>query len=149
MSRPRIVERILDYVRIDTQSDENSDTCPSIERQFELGRLLVEELKGLELKGVGEPEGTMDENGYVLAALPGTALGTVGVCAHMDTAPAFNGMGVNPQMVEGWSIGDTSAIFSIPWDSATHSHSFLFLIKPNMSTSLDFQMRFYYSIESK
>jgi tripeptide aminopeptidase len=101
LSRTRIVERILDYVRIDTQSDENSDTCPSIEKQFELGRLLVEELEELGLKGVGEPEVTMDENGYVLAKFPGTALGTVGLCAHMDTAPAFNGTGVSPQMVEG------------------------------------------------
>jgi len=105
LSRTRIVERLLDYVRFDTQSDETSETCPSTAKQLELGRRLVDELKELGLQGVGEAEVTMDENGYVLAELPGTARGRVGLCAHMDTAPAFTGTGVSPQVVESYDGG--------------------------------------------
>ncbi|HKI86722.1 MAG TPA: peptidase T [Thermoanaerobaculia bacterium] len=105
LSQTRIVERFLDYVRIDTQSEETSETCPSTAKQLDLGRRLVEELKELGLKGVGEAEVTMDENGYVLAELPGTVPGRVGLCAHMDTAPAFSGTGVKPRRVEGYDGG--------------------------------------------
>jgi tripeptide aminopeptidase len=105
LTRTRIVERLLDYVRFDTQSDETSATCPSTAKQLELGRRLVDELKELGLQGVGEAEVTMDENGYVLAELPGTAPGRVGLCAHIDTAPAFTGAGVSPQLVESYDGG--------------------------------------------
>lgn len=102
LSRTRIVERFLDYVRFDTQSDETSDACPSTAKQLELARRLVDELKELGLQGVGEAEITVDENGYVLAELPGTAPGRVGLCAHIDTAPAFTGAGVSPRLVEDY-----------------------------------------------
>ena len=102
LSRTRIVERLLGYVRIDTQSDENSSTCPSTEKQRDLGRKLVDELKELGLRGVGEAEVAMDANGYVLAELLGSAPGRVGLCAHIDTAPAFSGTGVNPQLVKDY-----------------------------------------------
>jgi len=105
LSRTRIVERFLDYARFDTQSDEDSDTCPSTAKQLELGRRLVDELKELGLQGVGEAEVAMDENGYVLAELPGTAPGRVGLLAHIDTAPAFTGAGVDPQLIEGYDGG--------------------------------------------
>jgi len=105
LSRTRIVERFLDYARLDTQSDETSDTCPSTARQLELARRLVGELKELGLQGVGEAAVTMDRNGYVLAELPGTAPGRVGLCAHLDTAPAFSGAGVNPRLVEKYDGG--------------------------------------------
>jgi len=102
LSRTRIVERFLAYVRFDTQSDETSDTCPSTAKQLELARRLVDELKELGLQGVGDAEVTMDQNGYVLAELPGTAPGRVGLCAHLDTAPAFTGTGVSPRLVEAY-----------------------------------------------
>ena len=102
LSRTRIVERLLGYVRIDTQSDENSSTCPSTDKQRDLGRKLVDELKELGLRGVGEAEVAMDANGYVLAELLGSAPGRVGLCAHIDTAPAFSGTGVNPQLVKDY-----------------------------------------------
>lgn len=105
LNRTRIVERFLDYVRFDTQSDETSSTCPSTAKQLDLARRLVEELKELGLRGVGEAEVTMDENGYVLAELPGTAPGRVGLCAHIDTAPAFTGTNVKPQVLEGYDGG--------------------------------------------
>jgi tripeptide aminopeptidase len=105
LTRTRIVQRFLDYVRVDTQSDETSETCPSTAKQLDLARRLVEELKELGLKGVGEAEVTMDENGYVLAELPGTTPGKVGLCAHVDTAPAFTGTGVKPRLVEHYDGG--------------------------------------------
>ena len=100
LSQTRIVDRFLGYVRMDTQSDETSGACPSTAKQLELGRRLVEELKQLGLRGIGSDDVDMDENGYVLAELPGTAPGRVGLCAHLDTAPQFSGTGVNPQIVE-------------------------------------------------
>lgn len=100
LNRTRMVERFLDYVRIDTQSDETSSTCPSTAKQLELGRRLVDELKQLGLRGIGSDHVEMDENGYVLAELPGTAPGRIGLCAHVDTAPQFTGTGVNPRLVE-------------------------------------------------
>jgi tripeptide aminopeptidase len=105
LRRTRIVERFLAYVRIDTQSDETGTSCPSTAKQLELGRRLVDELRALGLRGVGQAEVAMDENGYVLAELPGTAPGRLGLCAHMDTAPAFTGTGVSPRLVEHYDGG--------------------------------------------
>jgi len=97
LSQTSLVERFLEYVRIDTTSDEHSDTCPSTERQFVLARLLVEQLEAL-----GLPDATVDENCYVTATLPGTVEGkeTVGLIAHLDTSPAAPGVNVNPILHE-------------------------------------------------
>jgi len=103
--RTRIVDRFLSYVRVHTESDEESPTCPSTPGQLELGRQLAAELTELGLRGVGEDAPSMDENGYVLAELPGTAPGVVGLCAHIDTAPAFTGRDVHPRLVEGYAGG--------------------------------------------
>jgi tripeptide aminopeptidase len=105
LTRTRIVERFLTYVRVDTQSDEGCVTCPSTPGQLELGRKLVAELTELGLLGVGEAAPSMDSNGYVLAELPGTVEGRVGLCAHIDTAPAFTGSGVQPQVLERYDGG--------------------------------------------
>ena len=118
LSQTRIVERFLEYARIDTQSEEASDTCPSTAKQLELGRRLVDQLKELGLQGVGEAEVSMDENGYVLAELPGTAAGRVGLCAHMDTAPQFSGTGVSPQLVEGYDGGTLDVGHGVVLDPA-------------------------------
>ena len=105
LSRTRMVDRFLDYVRFDTQSDETSDSCPSTAKQLELGKQLVAELTELGLRGVGEHAVSMDGNGYVLAELPGTVEGRIGFCAHIDTAPAFSGTGVDPQVIEVYDGG--------------------------------------------
>jgi tripeptide aminopeptidase len=105
LGRTRMVERFLDYVRFDTQSDETSSACPSTAKQLELGRRLAGELAALGLRGVDEATPSMDTNGYVLAELPGTAPGLVGLCAHIDTAPAFTGTDVRPQVVERYGGG--------------------------------------------
>ncbi len=79
-----VLDRFLRYVRIDTQSDASSPTCPSTEKQKDLGRLLAQELRDLGLK-----DAHMDEHGYVYATLPATTDKTVPVicfCSHMDTS---------------------------------------------------------------
>ena len=87
-------DRFLRYVRIDTQSDPASATCPSTEKQKDLGNLLVKEL--LEM-GVADAE--LDEYGYVYATIPSNTSKKVPVvcfCSHMDTAPDCSGAGVKP-----------------------------------------------------
>ena len=93
----KIVDRFVKYVQFDTQSDEESENCPSTAKQFELAKHLVGELKEL-----GLDEVSMDEHGYVLAELKGDADGVVGLIAHIDTAPAFNGTDVKPQLHENY-----------------------------------------------
>ena len=99
-----LVERFLTYVKIDTQSDENSQTCPSTEKQFDLLNLLKDELQR-----IGMEEITLDENGYLFATLPSNTdkdVPTIGFLAHVDTATDFTGKNVNPQIVENYDGGD-------------------------------------------
>lgn len=89
-----VTERFLRYVTIDTQSDPESPTCPSTEKQTDLGRLLVAEL--LE---IGLNDAHIDEYGYVYATIPANTDKDVPVicfCSHMDTAPDCSGTGVKP-----------------------------------------------------
>ncbi len=99
LANTSLVERFLEYVGIDTTSDEHSDSCPSTERQFVLAKLLVEQLRAGGLSDAG-----VDENCYVTATLPGNAEGTetVGLIAHLDTSPAAPGVNVNPVLHEGY-----------------------------------------------
>ncbi|MEY3115047.1 MAG: peptidase, partial [Bacteroidota bacterium] len=60
-----VAERLMRYVQIDTQSDPNSDSFPSTEKQKDLSRLLLQELLAIGLK-----DATLDENGYVMATIP-------------------------------------------------------------------------------
>ncbi len=99
-----VVDRFLRYVRIDTQSDPFSDTCPSTEKQKDLGRLLVKEL--LEL---GLSDAHIDDNGYVYATLESNVNKKVPVicfCSHMDTAPDCSGTDVKPIIHENYSGQD-------------------------------------------
>ncbi len=90
-----VSERFLRYVRFDTQSDEASETCPSTEKQRVLGAALVAEMKQM-----GITNAYMDENGYVYGTVPGDPrLPTIGLIAHMDTAPDASGAGVRARIV--------------------------------------------------
>jgi len=89
-----VAERFIRYARIDTQSDPQSRSNPSTEKQKDLGRLLVEELQT-----AGLTDAQLDEFGYVYATIPANTEKKVPVlcfCAHMDTAPDCSGQGVNP-----------------------------------------------------
>ena len=91
-----VLNRFLNYVTFDTQSDEASATCPSTAKQKVLGAALVEEMKS-----IGISDAFMDENGYVYGTVPGDpSLPTIGLIAHMDTAPAAPGANVKPRVVE-------------------------------------------------
>ena len=99
-----VTERFLRYVAIDTQSDPSSPTCPSTEKQKNLGRLLASELKA-----IGLADAHLDEHGYVYATIPATTDKKVPVicfCSHMDTSPDCSGAGVKPQIVRNYRGGD-------------------------------------------
>ena len=94
-----IEERFISYCRIDTQSDpHNCDVTPSTQKQFDLAKVLRQELMDLGLENV-----EMDEHCYVYGWLPSNTdheVPNVGFIAHMDTAPDYSGTGVNPRVIE-------------------------------------------------
>ncbi len=116
-----VVDRFIRYVKIDTQSDLESESFPSTAKQLDLARLLVQELNALGLKDV-----LLDEHGYVMARLPSnlgrpellpwptrqgrqdTRRGgpVIGLLAHMDTSPDMSGANVRPRFVEHYDGGD-------------------------------------------
>ncbi|WP_346216684.1 peptidase T [Caldifermentibacillus hisashii] len=102
--KDELIKRFTTYVKIDTQSNEDSQTCPSTPEQWDLLNLLVDELKE-----IGMEEVTIDENGYVFATLPANTnkqVPTIGFLAHVDTATDFTGKNVKPQIVENYDGGD-------------------------------------------
>ncbi|MGM9924302.1 MAG: peptidase T [Bacillus sp. (in: firmicutes)] len=102
--RNEMVERFITYVKVDTQSNSESMTCPTTKGQLVLANMLVEELKQ-----IGMSEVTIDENGYVMATLPANTdkdIPTIGFLAHVDTATDMTGANVNPQIVENYDGGD-------------------------------------------
>jgi tripeptide aminopeptidase len=99
-----VSERFLRYVVIDTQSDPASPTCPSTEKQKNLGALLASELQAM-----GVHDAHLDEYGYVYATIPANTDRHVPVicfCSHMDTSPDCIGKGVKPQIVRNYRGGD-------------------------------------------
>ena len=94
-----VTERFLNYVSYDTQSDENSTTTPTTEKQKALGAALAAELAEIGLMGA-----RMDEYGYVYGWLPATpgceGIPCLGLIAHMDTAPSAPGADIKPRLVE-------------------------------------------------
>ena len=91
-----VSERFLRYVSFDTQSDPESPTCPSTEKQKVLGAELVAEMKAM-----GIADAFMDENGYVYGTIPGDeTLPVIGLIAHMDTAPGCSGADIKPRIVD-------------------------------------------------
>lgn len=98
------VDRFLRYVRYDTQSDPNSTTFPSTEKQKKLAAVLVKELEE-----IGLTDAHMDDKGYVFATLPGNSeskVPTIGLIAHMDTSPDVSGKDVKPLLHRNYQGGD-------------------------------------------
>ena len=113
----RAYERLLKYVSVGTPSDDRSNTVPTSACQFELAKLLVDELHGL-----GLTDAYVDDKCYVYAILPATpgyeAATKIGFVAHMDTSPDFNGFDVKPQIIENYdggevALGDSGRVLSI------------------------------------
>lgn len=102
--KQEILSRFLKYISIDTQSDENSTTFPSTEKQFHLARLLYQELVDLGMKNV-----SLDDNGYIMATLPSNVshnVPVIGFIAHMDTSPDMPGKVDHPQIIQNYDGTD-------------------------------------------
>jgi len=99
-----IIDRFISYVTIDTQSDASVNKTPSTDKQWNLARKLV-----LDLKSIGMSDVTIDTFGYVMATLPSTistAVPTIGFIAHYDTSPDFSGENIKPQVIRNYDGKD-------------------------------------------
>ena len=99
-----IIDRFISYVTIDTESDPNSQTTPSTQKQWNLANKLVEELKSIGLEDV-----TIDDKAYIMATLPSNVdheVPTIGFVSHFDTSPDFSGANVKPQIIENYDGKD-------------------------------------------
>lgn len=100
-----VTERFLEYIKINTQSKEKNKHCPSTDDQQKMAKMLVEELKK-----AGADYAYMDEHGYVYASINATEGmengEVIGFIAHMDTAPAFSGENIKPQLIENYDGTD-------------------------------------------
>jgi len=99
-----IIDRFISYVTIDTESDPNSNTTPSTDKQWDLANKLVEELKAIGMSIV-----TIDDNAYIMATLPSNVdhdVPTIGFISHFDTSPDFTGANIKPQIVENYDGKD-------------------------------------------
>ena len=98
----KVEKRFLTYVSFPTMSKEGVETIPSTKEQFALGTHLKNELESLPFSKV-----KLDENGYVYALLPATKgmekKTSIGFISHMDTAPAFSGTAINPQIINDYN----------------------------------------------
>lgn len=93
-----MINRFLKYVKIATDSNPENLQCPSSDIQWDLAKVIVEDLKKLGLEDI-----SLDENCYIMATLPANCteeIPSIGFIAHMDTAPTYNGIGVNPRIVK-------------------------------------------------
>lgn len=105
-----LVDRFLDYVRFDTQSDELTNMTPSTPGQMVFARHLHAKLEEMGLENI-----TLDDNGYLMATLPGNItdrkVPTIGFIAHLDTSPDMSGLHVKPRIVHGYD-GNTITLNS-------------------------------------
>src|SRR5688572_250961 len=99
-----VTDRFIRYVKIDTQSDPESPTCPSTEKQKNLGKVLVEELLAMNIA-----DAHLDEHGYVYATIPSNTAKKIPVicfCSHMDTSPDCSGENVKPVIHKNYNGKD-------------------------------------------
>ena len=104
IDKQHLIKRFKSYVTIDTESDPNSETTPSSNKQWDLANALVTELKQIGMEDV-----TIDANAYIMATLPANVaenVPVIGFVSHFDTSPDFTGANVNPQLIENYDGGD-------------------------------------------
>ena len=104
VDRSLFLDRFLSYVKIDTQSSEESDTYPSTMKQLDLSKKLMQEMKDMGLEDV-----EMTEHGYVFGTLPANVdhdVPVIGFLSHVDTSPEVSGTNVNPQIHKNYQGGD-------------------------------------------
>ena len=98
--KEKVIERLVRYAKIDTQSDFNSETTPSTMKQFDLLNILKDELAAIGLTDI-----TLDENGYLFATLEANTdkdVPTIGFLAHVDTTTDYTGTNVQPQRIDNY-----------------------------------------------
>ena len=99
-----IIDRFIKYIKIDTQSDPENPDFPSTEKQWNLAKVLVEDLKVIRLKNI-----TLDDNCYIMATLPSNVdfeVPTIGFISHIDTSPDYSGTNINPQIHKNYDGKD-------------------------------------------
>ena len=104
IEKQHLIDRFKSYVIIDTQSDPNTETTPSSDKQWDLANALVTELKQIGMEDV-----TIDTHAYIMATLPANVdenVPVIGFVSHFDTSPDFTGANVNPQLIENYDGGD-------------------------------------------
>ena len=104
IDKQHIIDRFISYVTIDTESDPNSNTTPSTEKQWDLAHKLAKELIAIGMKDV-----SIDNNAYIMATLPSNVdydVPTIGFISHFDTSPDFTGKNVKPRVIENYDGKD-------------------------------------------
>ncbi|OAB75699.1 peptidase T [Cochleicola gelatinilyticus] len=104
IEKQHLIDRFIGYVTVDTESDPESNTTPSTEKQWDLANALVEELKEIGMQDV-----TIDDNAYIMATLPSNIdkeVPVIGFVSHFDTTPDFTGANVKPQIIENYDGKD-------------------------------------------
>ena len=99
-----LLNRFLTYVKIDSQSNPNSESTPSTEKQWTIAHLLKEELERIGLQDV-----SIDDKAYIMATLPSNVdheVPTIGFVSHFDTSPDFKASNIKPQIHENYDGGD-------------------------------------------
>ncbi|MDO5341554.1 MAG: peptidase T [Bacteroidia bacterium] len=99
----KLLDKFLRYVAVETTSDENSETQPSSQKEFDLLRMLQKELQDMGIKA------DLDEYGYVMATIPANTdkeIPAIGFIAHVDTSPDASGKDIKPQIIENYQGGD-------------------------------------------
>ena len=99
-----LTDRFIKYIYVDTQSDPENEAFPSTEKQWDLAKILVEDLKL-----IGMADVTLDDHCYVMATLPGNVnhhVPTIGFISHIDTSPDYSGTNVNPQIHKNYDGKD-------------------------------------------
>lgn len=99
-----IVDRFIKYAKIDTQSDENNSQTPSTQKQFDLARVVEQEMREMGLEDI-----SLDDRCYLMGTLPSNSkknLPTIGFISHFDTSPDMSGKNVNPRIIENYDGKD-------------------------------------------
>ena len=99
----KLLDKFLRYISVDTQSDPESESQPSTQKQFNLLNMLLNELKAMGI------EATLDEYGYVMASIPSNAgnnIPPIGFISHVDTSPDASGADIKPQIIRNYDGGD-------------------------------------------
>ena len=104
LDEKKIIERFISYVKIDSQSNANSQRTPSTAKQWNIANKLVQDLNDIGLSDI-----SIDNNAYIYATLPTNTnikCPTIGFISHFDTSPDFSGTNINPQIIKNYDGGD-------------------------------------------